>query len=167
MAAVPLVQNLTQLRSLLGPQDNARISGRCSIIRTYHSAVVHRMVVVTTRRRPVVRAMVTIVMMHRAVVDRVMHDHHATRLRRRQCRQRQRRNGQCNRNQKLLHGTPLLVETHQAWRNPPELTTSTNRPPSRRLFLRCGRSPIVERAGIGYTCRPARAYSSMVRAEDS
>jgi hypothetical protein len=51
----------------------------------------------------------TVVVWDRAMMDRVMHDNHAMRLRHRQCRQRQGRNGQRNGSHKLLHGTPLLV----------------------------------------------------------
>jgi hypothetical protein len=71
-----------------------------------------------TRRRPVVRAVVhrvvTVVVMDRTVVHRMVHDDHATRLRHRQYWRRQSRNSQSDGNHKLLHGTPLLVESRQA-----------------------------------------------------
>jgi hypothetical protein len=49
---------------------------------------------VVTRRRTVIRAVVMVVMvMNRAVMHRVMHNDHTTRLRHRQCRHGKRRDG--------------------------------------------------------------------------
>ena len=72
---------------------------------THRSAVVNWTMrrVMMTRRRTVIRAvmhraMVVVMVMDRTMVHRVVHDDHATRLRHRQCRRGQGRNGQCHRN---------------------------------------------------------------------
>jgi hypothetical protein len=74
-------------------------------------AVVHRIVVVMTRWRPVIRPVVhrvvTVVVMYRTVVHGMVHDDHTTRLRHRHYRCRESRNGQRDGNHKLLHVTPL------------------------------------------------------------
>ena len=134
----------------------------------YRSAVVNhdRVVMVMARRRPVVRAVVVVVM-NRAMMHRVMHDDHATRLRHRQCRRGQGRNSQCHRNDQLLHGIPCGLN----WAKHGGCRLNSRR---RRVRLRhvslafhVGARPSSNDPSLGTLGHRARAYSSMVRAEDS
>lgn len=141
---------------------------------THRSAVVNRTVrrVMMTRRRTMIwavvhDAMVVVVVMNRTMVHRVMHDDHATRLRHRQCRRGQGRNSQCHRNNQLLHGIPCWLN----WAKHGGCRLNSRR---RRVRLRhvslafhVGARPSSNDPSLGTLGHRARAYSSMVRAEDS
>ena len=141
---------------------------------THRSAVVNRTMrrVMMARRRTVIRAvmhsaMVVVVVVDRTMVHRVVHDDHATRLRHRQCRRRQGRNSQCHRNDQLLHEIPcglnwvkhggcrLNCRRRRAWLH------------HASLAFHVGARPSSNDPSLGTLGHRARAYSSMVRAEDS
>lgn len=141
---------------------------------THRSAVVNRTMrrVMMTRRRTVIRAvvydaMVVVVVMDRTMVHRVVHDDHATRLRHRQCRHGQGRNSQCHRNDQLLHGIPCGLN----WVKHGGCRLNCRRPRAWprhvSLAFHVGARPSSDDSSLGTLGHRARAYSSMVRAEDS